>query len=575
MWVAYIKGPVSGFKYELKKIVNLSIQQPNLFSSTMGSRILCTFLFLFASIVAEATNPQLQTIDSLVKQGDFSEAHRLALDMLKTAIELDECDMEIMARFKNAEIVALLKQEQNAITYCLEGISIAKTCASDSAYWLCLRYLGGMYFRYDPDSSLYYLKLAYELKKNSNWHRLISSTCGMIANNYTENFNDTVASLIWYERSMEHALLSPDSAALGYAYLRYAAFLGNAGKCNEAIPMMQESYAIFKRMNDTEGMMFSLKSLAQTYNTCGIKDSVFYVMYRILDLQDTIYVNETARKTAEYRTIYETEKKEKENLIKDAEIKRQQEQRRIIIIVFIVLFVLAILIFATVYYRNQLKLKAENERQLAAEQLLRLQNVVAAEEKERTRIARELHDGVGHLISAAKMHVESIQHDDNTEIELIKNAVKILDDAAKEARNISHNLMPSSLSELGLVAAIRELCRRINQAGVLQIQFNCDTSFIEPDISRSTAVYRILQEVLNNMMKHAKATDINIALAIIDNNIELIISDNGIGFDVGEIKNSNGIGWSNIFARAAIIKGKIEITSAPNNGTQVKLTAPL
>ena len=144
--------------------------------------------------------------------------------------------------------------------------------------------------------------------------------------------------------------------------MRYAAFLGNAGNCVEAIPMMEESYAIFKRMNDTEGMMFSLKSLAQTYNTCGVKDSVFIVMYRILDLQDTIYKNETARKTAEYRTIYETEKKEKENVIKDAQIQKQKEQRKIIIIAFIVVFVLAILIFVTIYYRNQLNLKTENQR---------------------------------------------------------------------------------------------------------------------------------------------------------------------------------------------------------------------
>ena len=338
--------------------------------------------------------------------------------------------------------------------------------------------------------------------------------------------------------------------------------------------MMEESYAIFKRMNDTEGMMFSLKSLAQTYNTCGVKDSVFIVMYRILDLQDTIYKNETARKTAEYRTIYETEKKEKENVIKDAQIQKQKEQRKVIIIAFIVVFVLAILIFVTIYYRNQLNLKTENQRKLAEEQLLRLKNVVEAEEKERTRIARELHDGVGHLISAAKMHVESIQQEES-EKELIINALKILDDAAIETRNISHNLMPSSLSELGLVSAIRELSRRINKAGGLQIQFNCDTSFNEPDITHSTAIYRILQEVLNNMIKHSGATAIQITLSQTIQHIQLLVTDNGIGFQVSEINNSEGIGWSNIFARAAVIKGELEITSAPQKGTKIILTAPI
>ena len=540
----------------------------------MRTRLVFLWLLLLSAIGLSAANKQLAVIDSLIKVGDFSEAQKRALVMLNTANETGDCANEVMANFKNAEIAALLKDDFSAIQFCQNGIAKAKGCDADSAYWLCIRYLGGMYFGHNPDSATYYLKLAYELKKNSNWHRLISSTCGMIANNYTENFKDTAQSLIWYERSMKHALLSPDSAALGYAYLRYAAFLGNAGNCIEAIPMMEESYAIFKRMNDTEGMMFSLKSLAQTYNTCGVKDSVFIVMYRILDLQDTIYKNETARKTAEYRTIYETEKKEKENVIKDAQIQKQKEQRKIIIIAFIVVFVLAILIFVTIYYRNQLKLKTENQRKLAEEQLLRLKNVVEAEEKERTRIARELHDGVGHLISAAKMHVESIQQEES-EKELIINALKILDDAAIETRNISHNLMPSSLSELGLVSAIRELSRRINKAGGLQIQFNCDTSFNEPDITHSTAIYRILQEVLNNMIKHSGATAIQITLSQTIQHIQLLVTDNGIGFQVSEINNSEGIGWSNIFARAAVIKGELEITSAPQKGTKIILTAPI
>jgi two-component system, NarL family, sensor kinase len=538
----------------------------------MRTQLVIIWLCFISAFGINVATAQLAEIDSLIKIGDFGEAQKLSLQMLKAADESGDCANEVMANFKNAEITALLKDDLRAIQFCQDGIRKAKGCEADSAYWLCIRYLGGMYFGHDPDSATYYLKLAYELKKNSNWHRLISSTCGMIANNYTENFKDTAQSLIWYERSMHHALLSPDSAALGYAYLRYAAFLGNAGNCAEAIPMMQESYAIFKRMNDTEGMMFSLKSLAQTYNTCNVKDSVFNVMYRILDLQDTIYKNETARKTAEYRTIYETEKKEKENVIKDAQIQQQKEQRKNIIITFIVLLILAILIFATIYYRNQLKLKTENQRKLAEEQLLRLKNVVEAEEKERTRIARELHDGVGHLISAAKMHVESIQQDDALEQELILNAVKILDDAAIETRNISHNLMPSSLAELGLVAAIRELCRRINKAGSIQLVFEQTPGFADPDIAKATAMYRILQEVLNNMIKHAKASEIKIILSQTNQQIDLFISDNGIGFDVNNIHRSSGIGWSNIFARAEVINGKIEITSAPQQGTQVKLS---
>lgn len=133
----------------------------------MRTRLVFLWLLLLSAIGLSAANKQLAVIDSLIKVGDFSEAQKRALVMLNTANETGDCANEVMANFKNAEIAALLKDDFSAIQFCQNGIAKAKGCDADSAYWLCIRYLGGMYFGHNPDSATYYLKLAYELKKTA------------------------------------------------------------------------------------------------------------------------------------------------------------------------------------------------------------------------------------------------------------------------------------------------------------------------------------------------------------------------------------------------------------------------
>jgi two-component system, NarL family, sensor kinase len=517
----------------------------------------------------------LNTTDSISKSGDYAAALKNNNEMHKLADAENNCFYASFAMFKDAELNALLKDNEKAIQLLHQGLQLSQNCKADTVYWLCTRYLGGIYYSTaTKDSCLYYLTRAYELSKNKNWHARIASTTGMLAGAYIFLFNNKEEGKKYYEISMKNALLSNDYAAIGYAHLRLGGFRCSDGDC-EGIKLVEKSYEIFKANKDAEGEVWALGSLLTSYYYCGTKQQMMDVADILRVKKDSLFAVQTADKTAQYRTLYETEKKERENLLKEAQLKNEKQLRKLMLIGFAAGLVLLCLIFYLLYKRSHFKQQVAAEKLIATEKLIRLKEVLMAEEKERQRIARELHDGVGHLLSSAKLNLSSIEEEDAENKTAVENSMKIIDEALAETRTISHNLMPSALSELGFTAALQQLARIINQAGKVKVELTWELDGIELEETKSTALYRIVQEVVNNMLRHADATTIKISASKIEEALHLSITDNGVGFDVNTINSSSGIGWKNIFARADMIHAAININSVQGNGTTVQLQIPL
>jgi len=555
---------------------SFSIKKSAKFHHTFAPMILrfCFLLFAFKGgfLIAQGEHDSsFSHVNKLLLNGQYAEAQTLLYSIANDATKKNDCPKHAMALFKMGETYDQLKNIPLAISSLKEAASMAAGCNADSVEALSLRYLGGMYFPINTDSALHYLKLCYNKFEHTNSHRILSGASGMIANSYHAYLEDSAMAELWYAKSLHHALQSKDSTAIGYVYLRIGGFKSAFGNCPVGMPLMEESYRIFSRLKDTEGQLFALKGMASSYHYCNRDAEVFDILSEVIALQDELFKKETADKSALYRTLFETEKKEKENALKDKLIENEKQEKRQILFAFIGAFLLAALVFVFLYFRNQLKLKSESQRLLKAEQLLRIQNVVAAEEKERARIARELHDGVGHLISSAKMHVQAIEEVESENRELITQAEKILDEAAQEVRNIAHNLMPASLNELGLLPAIRELCRRLNKTLDVQVNLIASEEDLIIDNTSSAAVYRILQELLNNSLKHSKATKIEVEFIASLNHIKLVVTDNGVGFVPKSLPESAGIGWKNLQTRAEAINALLEVQSEKNQGTSVCL----
>lgn len=517
----------------------------------------------------------LSTTDSILRTGDYAAALKSNNEMHKLADAEDNCFYKSFALFKDAELNAQLKDNQKAILQLHQGLQLSKNCEADTVYWLCTRYLGGIY--YTPatkDSCLFYLTRAYELSKNKNWYARIASTTGMLAGAYIFLFNNKEEGKRYYEISMKNALLSNDYEAIGYAHLRWGGFRCNDGDC-EGLKLVERSYEIFKTNHNSEGEVWALQSLTSAYYQCGSKKQLYDVIDLLQQKKDTLFQLQTADKTAHYRTLYETEKKERENLLKEAQLRNEKKLRKLMVFAFTAGLLLLCLIFYLLYNRRLYQQKAAAAQLMAEEKLLRLKEVVNAEEKERQRIARELHDGVGHLLSSAKLNLSAMEEQDDENKVALENSMKIIDEALDETRTISHNLMPSALTELGFVAALQQLVRKINQAGKIKAVLQTDPENFELDETKSTALFRIVQEVVNNILKHAAANTINVSVNKQQQKVHLSIADDGIGFDADAINNSSGIGWKNIFARADMIHAAITINSLPGKGTTVQLQIPL
>jgi len=264
-----------------------------------------------------------------------------------------------------------------------------------------------------------------------------------------------------------------------------------------------------------------------------------------------IYSVESAKSINEMQTKYETEKKEHQLKLKSVEAKKQRNRNKVQILIF--LGVVSIIIFISIFsfYRYKQIHKAQQIIEKGQQEKILFKAVMDSEGKERKRIAQELHDGLGQLLCTAKMNISSLDDvvlkSDNEDIAAFNNSIELLDEAVAEVRNISHNLMPNALIDIGLVPAITELVKKINSAGKLKVDLKCTDDIIKLDETEAIAVYRIIQEVLNNTIRHSEAKNVEIEFYQSEKKLILNISDDGKGMDVSKIKESKGIGWKNIY----------------------------
>jgi signal transduction histidine kinase len=219
--------------------------------------------------------------------------------------------------------------------------------------------------------------------------------------------------------------------------------------------------------------------------------------------------------------------------------------------------------------RDELKSFTERETKSAR---ARASALLEGQEKERRRIIQELHDGVGQLLTAIRMRLEMF----DGEPELVEDVKKQINETISEVRRISYNVMPQSLVDFGLEAALSGLCDSIKRYSKLDIDF---TYVRESDhnlnFEVSTALFRIAQEGLNNIVKYAEASSVKLHIIDKEDEVYLILEDDGKGFDESKLKANGGMGLQNIRERAKLLNGNAEIHSTPGEGTVIEIYIPI
>jgi len=195
-----------------------------------------------------------------------------------------------------------------------------------------------------------------------------------------------------------------------------------------------------------------------------------------------------------------------------------------------------------------------------------LKAVFETQESERKRLAEDLHDSVGQVLSAIKLNLHRLEkvNTDNPQ-PLLADTRQLTDECIQEIRNIIHNVLPPVLTDYGLEEALAGLCLKIEQTTNVQVKLKkkFDDVRLKPEIE--LAFYRIAQELFSNAIKHAEATDINLTITKEDGWLVLEFKDNGKGFAMNEVKH--GFGLKNIESRVQLINGEVNVYTKPKNGT--------
>jgi two-component system NarL family sensor kinase len=346
------------------------------------------------------------------------------------------------------------------------------------------------------------------------------------------------------------------------------------GKTEEGIAIGKKALALAQQNNITAKLPMIYTSLANNYETAKdyAKAASYYKM--ISDLKDSMYADANPQAIAEMRTRYETEKQDR--LIEQQNNKlRMQNYLFAGIAVFILLSGLLLLSW---YKRNKLRQETALKTELMRQQEQAIRAVMEAEENERQRIAKDLHDGVGQMMSAAKMNLSAfeseLKFDNDEQRHSFEKVINLVDESCREVRTVSHVMMPNALLKNNLGDAIREFTGKLNQKE-LRISVYTEGLNERLDSNIETMLYRVVQECVNNTIKHAGASTLDISLIRDKDGISGTIEDNGKGFDAGNPELMKGIGMKNISSRIEYLKGTVDVDSAPGRGTVVGLHIPV
>lgn len=503
---------------------------------------------------------------------------------------------------------------ENALNYHLKSLEIAEYLKDDKA--LAARYnnIGIVYkkMRRWNEALGYYQKANTAARKANDLSR-VSLTYNNIATIYldTEEWDLVLPN---YDSARKYADLSGDVNAKTTVLANMGDLYREWGKYVKAIDVTQECLHYDKMNRDKYGMFMTYFLLARIYSelkdyqqwqlysdsaeTIGRQEGLNRELVDLLNwkstmsllrkdtsaafayyqqargINDSLLNETTANRVSELQTKYETEKKEQKIALQQSELGRKN-----IIIVSICIMMLLILVLTYSFYnRYKLKQQARLQQAVMREQEMATQAVIAAEENERKRIAGDLHDGVGQLMSAARMNLSLVANEVNFDNEEQKTAfdkaLSLVDDSCKEVRAVSHNIMPNALLKAGLASAIRDFLHKIDHR-VLEVNLYADGMNERLPSNIEMVLYRVVQECVNNVIKHSGASKLDITLIKDEEGISITVEDNGKGFNLDEKQDDDtGIGLKNMQTRIHYLKGTIEWDTAPGKGTVVVINVP-
>ncbi len=340
------------------------------------------------------------------------------------------------------------------------------------------------------------------------------------------------------------------------------------GRIPQAVAYLNEAYALSQKMSDLVVEKNTAAGLAELYERTGNWKEAYSWNETYHALSDSIEGQAVKDRVNELNISYQSEKKDRELAQQQLTLTQNESRIRLLLggasALGVSLLGLLLIMVQRRKINRQTILQLEQEKEVSG-----LKAMMAGEEKERTRIAKELHDGLGGLLSAAKLQLSvlSTRQPELADTPGFAQGLSLIDTASNEARKIAHNLMPEMLTRLGLPEALRAFCAQMSTAGVMVLHFEYFGPETRLPATLELSVYRIVQELINNVIKHAGATEADVQLVRDESVLAITVEDNGQGFAADTTQS--GIGLDAIQSRLNFLNGKMDVQSTPGKGASV------
>lgn len=466
--------------------------------------------------------------------------------------------------------VAIAEQEPDKMMKAQAYLSLAEIYLRNNELTLATIYLDKMK-PFMPDSVQVMLNTVYYMSR------------GLVL--FMEKQYDS--SIIYYQKAYDAAASSSHNInkTASLYYLSKAAL--KSGKLGLAKKYADENLGIAEKNNAKIGKINALLNLSDYFHEVKDNTKAYAYLAAATLLKDSLSTQANINQMNTLAAVYESDKKEKEILelqgekvLQTASVKRKSLLNKIF-----VASILIILFFGYLGYQNFKKsqqitfqVKEIHQQKIIElekdKKLLTINAMLKGQEDERSRIAKELHDGIGSLLSGTKMSFTNVKEQIELTPEkkaMFERSVSMLDNTIGDLRKVAQNLMPETLVKFGLVDALRDFCNSMQTLPSVKILFHQFGINRRLDSVTEVNIYRIIQELVNNAVKHSAASEIIVQLSMNEDKISITVEDNGKGFDKNLLIDTKGSGMANLNYRVQYFNGSLDIVSSPGNGTSVSI----
>ena len=525
-------------------------------------------------------------------QEDYSTAVDYYLEAAEVYKDINDDKLLLVIYNNLSSVHAIMIDKQNALKYADECYAVSKRLDDPLRRSMACVALASAKI----EMKAYHGVEAYLLESKNICdsilnYVLLGRTYSLFGQLMSGRDNDNIKAIRYFEQAIPSFEKSGSQFEVAAAHQRLGEAYSVSGNYDKAKSEINKAIGIAKQLGVLQIELHSLKSLSELEEKNNNQPEALQLLKKYNLINDSINIDGKQKQVSALETKYETKIKElkivqlqKDKQVQHLSIRQKSTFNYILLGSLVVLLLVAFLIYRNLRHRQQLArqqdelqqqhiLELEKDKQLVA-----VDSMLKGQQEERSRLAKDLHDGLGGMLSGIKYSLSNMKDNliitaDNMTV--FERSLDMIDGSIRELRRVAHNLMPEMLIKFGLEETLREYCHTIDATKMLAVKYQSLGMDTRLDSSVEIIVYRLVQELLNNTLKHAAAKEVLVQLIKDDSRLSIVVEDNGKGFNTACLEMSKGAGWTNIRSRVDYLKGQLDISSGAGKGTMVNIEIPL